>query len=103
VGNGVIILDSPPLLATNEAQVATRLAGQVLLVVHADSTPQRAVQDALALVDKDATVSAVLNRCKPSALSRYYGHYYYGYGYGYRGQYGDQGPRAHESQRERRT
>ena len=103
VGNGVIILDSPPLLATNEAQVATRLAGQVLLVVHADTTPQRAVMDALALVDKDAPVSAVLNRCKPSALSRYYGHYYYGYGYGYRGQYGDQGPRAHESKRERRT
>ena len=103
VGNGVIILDSPPLLATNEAQVATRLAGQVLIVVQADSTPQQAVQDALALVDKEAPVSAVLNRCKPSALSRYYGHYYYGYGYGYRGQYGDQGPRAHESQREKRT
>jgi Mrp family chromosome partitioning ATPase len=91
IGRGVIIIDSPPLLATNEAQVATRYAGQVLLVVRADDTPQQAVLDAIALVDKDATVSAILNRCKPSVLDRYYGRYYYGsgsgYGHGYRGSY----------------
>jgi Mrp family chromosome partitioning ATPase len=91
VGRGVIIIDSPPLLATNEAQVATRYAGQVLLVVRADETPQQAVLDAIALVDKDASVSAVLNRCEPSALDRYYGRYYYGsgsgYGHGGRGSY----------------
>ena len=83
VGNGVIIIDSPPLLATNEAQVVTRYAAQVVLVVRADDTEQQAVLDALALVDKAAQVSAVLNRVKASALSRYYGQYYYGYGYGY--------------------
>jgi receptor protein-tyrosine kinase len=85
VGNGVIILDSPPLLATNEAQAATRFVGQVLLVVRADDTEQQAVQDAIALVDKSTPISAVLNRVQASALSRYYGQYYYGYGYG-RGQ-----------------
>lgn len=83
VGNGVIIIDSPPLLATNEAQVVTRYAAQVVLVVRADDTEQQAVLDAIALVDKAAQVSAVLNRVKASALSRYYGQYYYGYGYGY--------------------
>ena len=62
VGNGVIILDSPPLLATNEAQVVTRYVGQVLLVVRADDTEQRAVRDAMALVDKSTPISAVLNR-----------------------------------------
>jgi exopolysaccharide/PEP-CTERM locus tyrosine autokinase len=82
VGNGVIILDSPPLLATNEAQAATRFVGQVLLVVRADDTEQRAVQDAIALVDKATPISAVLNLVQASALSRYYGQYYYGYGYG---------------------
>lgn len=91
VGRGVIIIDSPPLLATNEAQVATRYAGQVLLVVRADETPQQAVLDAIALVDKDAVVSAVLNRCEPTPLDRYYGRYYYGsgsgYGHGSRGSY----------------
>ena len=85
VGNGVIILDSPPLLATNEAQAATRFVGQVLLVVRADDTEQQAVQDAIALVDKSTPIKAVLNRVQASALSRYYGQYYYGYGYG-RGQ-----------------
>jgi protein-tyrosine kinase len=94
VGKGVVIFDSPPLLATNEAQAATRYVGHVLLVVRADRTEQRAVQDALALIDKDTPVSAVLNGVQATALSKYYGHYYYsGYGskknggYGY-GRYG---------------
>ena len=82
VGRGVIIIDSPPLLSTNEAQVATRYAGQVLLVVRADSTEQRAVRDAVALVDKSTPVAAVLNQVRSSPLSRYYGHYYYRQGYG---------------------
>jgi len=82
VGRGVVIFDSPPLLATNEAQVATRFAGQVLIVVRAEQTEQQAVLDAIALVDKEAPLSAVLNRCSPSPLSRYYGQYYYGHGYG---------------------
>lgn len=82
VGNGVIILDSPPLLATNDAQAATRYVGQVLLVVRAEHTEQRAVIDALALVDKSTPVSAVLNRVESSLVSKYYGQYYYGYSYG---------------------
>jgi exopolysaccharide/PEP-CTERM locus tyrosine autokinase len=81
VGNGVIIFDSPPLLATNEAQAITRYVGQVLMVVRADETEQQAVLDALQLVDKSALVQAVLNRVTPSFVSRYYGQYYYGYAY----------------------
>ena len=77
----MIIFDSPPLLATNEAQAATRYAGLVLVVVRADTTEQRAVLDALALVDKSTPVMAVLNHVRPSIVSRYYGQYYYGGGY----------------------
>ena len=80
VGNGVVIFDPPPLLATNEAQVATRYVGHVLMVVRADRTEQRAVLDALALVDKSTPVRTVLNGVEASLLSKYYGHYYYGYG-----------------------
>ena len=80
VGNGVVILDSPPLLATNEAQAATRYVGHVLMVVRADRTEQRAVTDAIALIDKSTPVSAVLNGVEASLLSKYYGQYYYGYG-----------------------
>jgi protein-tyrosine kinase len=79
---GVIVVDSPPILATNEAQVLTRYAGQVLLVVRADSTEQRVVTEALGLIDRNRPVSAVLNRIEPSLVSRYYNHYYYGYGKG---------------------
>jgi receptor protein-tyrosine kinase len=85
LGNGVIIIDSPPLLATNEAQVVTRYVGQLLLVVHADETERQAVLDAIALVDKNTPISAVLNQVRPSILSRYYGQYYYGNSYRYEG------------------
>jgi len=93
VGRGIVIFDSPPLLATNEAQVATRFAGQVLVVVRADDTPQQAVLDAIALIDKNVPVSAVLNGCQPSVLSSYYGKYDYGHGYG-RGRDGRHSGRA---------
>jgi len=79
---GVVIVDSPPVLATNEAQVMTRYAGQVLMVVRADYTEQRVLAEALTLVDRGRPVSAVLNRVEPSLVSRYYSHYYYGYGKG---------------------
>ena len=90
-GNGVVILDSPPLLATNEAQAVVRFVGQVLLVVRADHTEQRTVQDALALVDPLTPVCAVLNRVEPSMVSKYYGHNYHGYGskHGYKYRRGD--------------
>ena len=78
VGNGIVIVDSPPLLATNEAQAATRYVGHVLMVVRADRTEQKAVLDALALIDKSTPVSAVLNGVEASMLSKYYGHYYLG-------------------------
>ena len=80
VGGGVVLVDSPPLLATNEAQVASRYVGQVLMVVRADHTEQRAVLDAQALIDSGTTVQAVLNCVEPSLMSRYYGNHYYEYG-----------------------
>jgi protein-tyrosine kinase len=77
---GVVIVDSPPVLATNEAQVMTRYAGQILMVVRADFTEQRVLTEALSLIDRSRPVSTVLNRVEPSLVSRYYSHYYYGYG-----------------------
>lgn len=77
---GVVIIDSPPVLATNEAQVMSRYAGQVVMVVRADSTEQRVLAEALSHIDRARPVSAVLNHVEPSLVSRYYSHYYYGYG-----------------------
>ena len=79
VGEGVIVFDSSPLLATNEAQVVTRYVGQVLFVVKAEDTEQRAVREAMALVNETTPISAVLNRVQRSVVGSYYGQYQYGY------------------------
>jgi exopolysaccharide/PEP-CTERM locus tyrosine autokinase len=72
----VTLFDSPPLLATNEAQVLSRLAGQVILVVRADSTPRHAVQEAISLVSKTAALGIIINQQRSTFGSRYYGEYY---------------------------
>lgn len=74
----VVIFDAPPLLATTEAAVLARNMGQIVVVVEANRTPQKAVADALALLDGCENVSLVLNKTT-GGQSEGYG---YGYGYG---------------------
>jgi protein-tyrosine kinase len=74
-GNRIILLDSPPLLITNEAKAFAELAGQVVLVVRANATPQRAVLDAIGFLREDQFVGAVLNQSDTVSGS--------GYGYSY--------------------
>ncbi len=76
-----IVLDSPPLLVTTESAALSHHAGQVVLVVRADSTVKRAVADALHLLGERGGISTILNCVKHSRLEGYY--YGYGYGYGY--------------------
>jgi exopolysaccharide/PEP-CTERM locus tyrosine autokinase len=80
VTDGVVVIDSPPVLATNEAQVLSRYVGQVLMVVRADFTEQRAVEEALALLDRSKPINCVLNAIDRSVMSMYYGDSYPGYG-----------------------
>jgi protein-tyrosine kinase len=77
----VIILDTPPLLATSEAVVLSGLVGQVVFVVGASHTPQGHVKDALALLDSSKPVGLVLNKVRKGPGSSYYGYGSYGYGY----------------------
>ena len=86
VAPGVVVFDSPPVLATNEAQVLSRYVGQIVMVVRADVTEQRVVTEALGLLDRTKPVSAVLNKVESSLISRYYSYYYYGYGKNGKGQ-----------------
>jgi Mrp family chromosome partitioning ATPase len=74
----LVLFDSPPLLLTSEAQAVTGLAGQVLLVVKAGTTPREAVSDAIDRVGDMDRISLVLNQVDRSGLSEYY----------YTGQYG---------------
>lgn len=72
----LVVFDSPPLLATNEAQVLSRHVGQVLLVVRADVTLQPVVKEAVALIDKNKRLSATLNQSRRARKGKYYGTYY---------------------------
>ena len=77
----IILFDSPPLLAASEASVLAERMGQILMVVEAGRTTERALKDALARVESCNVVGLLLN--KGTAAGSGYGAYGYGYGYGY--------------------
>ena len=76
----IIVLDCPPILQTNEANVLAEYAGQIVFVVAEQHTSQSLVQEALKHLDKDKFVGMLLN--KSSRVGAGYG-YGNGYGYGY--------------------
>ncbi len=71
----IVLFDSPPLLATTDAQLLSRSAGQVLLVVRADSTPRPVVSDALSLLTEASSVACILNQASQFGSNDYYGKY----------------------------
>ena len=73
----IVLFDSAPLLATNEAPVLSRLVDQIILVVCAESTQRPVVLEAIALLEKTKTIRCVLNQTRVNSLSEHY----YGYGY----------------------
>lgn len=73
----VVLFDSAPLLVTTESQALAHFAGQLVLVVHADQTPQHVVFDALETLAEDKPVFLVLNQ-----TTRHAHGYYYEYGSG---------------------
>jgi protein-tyrosine kinase len=73
----LVLLDSPPVLASSEARALLHIPGQVILVVRSGQTPRQALQDAIALVDKRKLNGLVLNDATVGAGEGYY----YGYGY----------------------
>jgi protein-tyrosine kinase len=75
----IIIIDSPPLLLTNEARVLAGLVGQVVLVAEESRTPQHAVKEAVEMLDENEIVGIVMNKGSHHKDGDGYG---YGYGYG---------------------
>jgi capsular exopolysaccharide synthesis family protein len=74
----VVLLDTSPVMATNEAQVLSRVVPQIVLVVRADDTPQSAVLEACNILGREKT-SAVLNQAhgwiEGDAYNAGYGYY----------------------------
>lgn len=83
VPNRLLVVDSLPLLLTTEARALVPLAGQVVLVVRAESTPQQAVLQAIDLLGTQVNVKLLLNAVVRTKAQAYMGYGYYGYHYDY--------------------
>jgi protein-tyrosine kinase len=74
----ILLLDSPPLLITNEGRTLVKIAGQVVLVVRAGYTARHAVQDAVGLFDPQQAGGIILNQVAVAGSESYYGYGSYG-------------------------
>jgi protein-tyrosine kinase len=73
----IVIFDSPPVLLTSESRALAATVGQIVLVVCAGVTPQRAVFDSLDILGEGRSISIVLNQAD-EGRSGDYGYSYYG-------------------------
>jgi exopolysaccharide/PEP-CTERM locus tyrosine autokinase len=71
----LVIFDSPPALVASPASVLAMLAGQVMMVVRADRTPESEVSAAVALLDACENIQLVLNSVAFVPGSRRFGFY----------------------------
>ena len=71
----IIVFDAPPLLPSTESRVVATRMGQVILVVEAKRTPQRAVVQALSTIEDCPVVLPLLNKASRSEVGLYYGYY----------------------------
>lgn len=71
----IVVFDTPPLLPSTESRVLATFMGQVIMVVEAKRTPQRAVAQGLATVESNPVVMTLLNKAARSEVGFYYGDY----------------------------
>ena len=73
-----VLIDCPPLLAVPDCRVIEPLVDGFLLVVAADSTPRKLLEEALNILPAEKVVGIVFNRdARPlSGYYRYYGRHY---------------------------
>ena len=76
----IIVMDSPPLLMTSEAQALAKQAGQIALVIESGKTLHQEVREVLETLDQSKPINVILNK---SIYTQPGG--YYGGGYGYYG------------------
>lgn len=71
-----IIVDTPPLLLTNEAQVLAEHMAQIVIVIEAGASTQETVTQALSSLDRNKPINAILNKARGASF-REYGNYGY--------------------------
>ncbi len=73
----VIIIDSPPILASSEASVLAMLVGQIVFVVEAHKTDAGEIEQALKLINTCENINFVINKTGADSISSPYGTYSY--------------------------
>jgi protein-tyrosine kinase len=76
----IIVMDSPPLLITSEAQALAQQVGQIALVVESGKTGQQELKETIETLDQSKPINVILNKnvyTQPGG--------FYGGGYGYYG------------------
>lgn len=74
----LVLFDSPPLLLSTESVALLSSVGQIAVVVRAESTPRKAVLDALEKIGQDRPVNLILNQISEAPDVGYYGYGTYG-------------------------
>ncbi len=74
----LLLFDSAPLLMSNDARSIAQMVKQVVLVVRSGITPQNAVKDAIATIEREKLTGVVLNQNDLRSFNRQYGYGTYG-------------------------
>jgi non-specific protein-tyrosine kinase len=77
-----VIIDCPPILATSEPTLLSKMVEGVILVVMADRTPRESVRRAIQSIDREKIIGIVLNQEELKGSS-YYSSHYHGYYHSY--------------------
>jgi protein-tyrosine kinase len=80
----IIVIDSPPLLITSEAQALADKVGQIALVVEAGATSHQVLQQTLETLDETKAINLILNKNRHWGAASYYDGEYYASYYGSR-------------------
>jgi exopolysaccharide/PEP-CTERM locus tyrosine autokinase len=72
----LVIFDAAPVLASSEPGVLALLVGQIVLVVEAEQTTRRTVEEAIGLLQSEATISLLLNKARAWLGAEQFGAYY---------------------------
>lgn len=71
----VVIFDSPPLLLTTESRVLATEMGQIVMVIEAETTPQKRVMEALEQIESCNDIKLIYNKSQQFNSSNYYDYY----------------------------
>jgi len=71
-----VVIDSPPVVGLADTNLLASFCDAIILVVLANKTPVKLVQEAIERVGREKICGVILNRMKKLDSSRYYNYYY---------------------------